>query len=198
MALNRHKHSTTAGSLEVSTLLCGTLGLLVSGVLYWIGLLGKGDLGVFHLLSQPVFQGAVPSQLSAPILFLLTAVFCFGLAFAVLDSPGAWRRVVLGLTLLVLVIAMVPTLAVWDIYFPPMMCLVGVFWTWFVGMIYAGHHSMPCDQVSSLEPLAETGIPIQDSNIEVVERKADEEPEKTQVDLEAKYQPNPSSNNGQS
>lgn len=74
-----------------------------------------------------------------------SAVFCYGIAYAVLDSAGLWRRIVLGITAVVLTLAMVPAFAVWDIYFSPFVQLVGVFWSWFCVVLYTQHHQMPCD-----------------------------------------------------
>jgi len=158
MTPDHHRHPATPGRVDTAALLYGALGFAVAGVLKWVGMLEKGDQKIFGLLHKPVFHEVVPNILGVPTLFVLTLIFCFGLAFAVLDSSGTWRRVILGFTLLVLVAAMVPALAVWEIYFPPMMCLVGVFWTWFSSMIYANHHQMPCDvsgpkvQVSDAKP----------------------------------------------
>lgn len=202
MTQNYHKHSATPGRVDSSALLCGALGLLVSGVLYRIGLLGKGDLKILNLLSQPVFGDTVPSHLSTPVLFLLTGLFCLGLAFAVLDSPGVWRRLVLGLTLLILVVAMVPTLAVWNIYFPPVVSLVGVFWTWFASMMYASHHQMPCDRITPQVQQPETQqpeeillevepepLPEEEEIIQEIKEESNEKAESPKVDLDAKYKP---------
>lgn len=200
MTQNNHKHTAAPGRVHTSALLCGAVGLLVSGAMYWVGLLGKGDSRIFETLRQPVFRGAVPSELSVPVLFLVTTLFCFGLAFAVLDSPGVWRRVVLGLTLLVLVIAMVPTLAVWNIYFPPMMSLVGVFWTWFAGMMYASHHQMPCDDRSPVvqqpqpaevkpEPVVEKKKPTPNAKKKTAAKKSKKKAKVKKEDPDAKYKP---------
>lgn len=126
-------------------LLCGAVGVLVAVAMLGLGLLEKGNQHIFNLLGRPVFRGGAPEVVSTPSLVGFTLLFCIGLAFAVLDSRGAWRRSVLGVTVLVLVAAMVPALAVWKVYFPPVMTMVGVFWTWFCTMIYASHHRMPCD-----------------------------------------------------
>lgn len=159
MSSNQHRQSTARGRVDGPALLCGAVGLIVAVVMFWVGLLGKGDLRILNLLHQPVFRGGEPDILSTAALVVLTVLFCFGLAFALLDSPGTWRRVVLGFTVLVLVVAMVPTLAVWNVYFPPMMTLVGVFWTWFGSMIYVSHHQMPCDVLNSK---------LQESNTNVI------------------------------
>ncbi|MBK1853478.1 hypothetical protein JO972_00750 [Verrucomicrobiaceae bacterium 5K15] len=145
MSSHHHNHPATPGRVDSSTLLCGTVGLLLAVAMFWVGLLGKGDQRILDMLSQPVFRGTDPTILDTRVLIGLTLLACFGLSFAVLDSAGTWRRVVLGVTVLILVAALVPVLAVWEIYFPPMMTLVGVFWSWFCAMMYVSHHEMPCE-----------------------------------------------------
>ena len=141
----QQEHSAAPGKVMISVLLYGALGVILSAVLYRVGLLGKVDQRIFNLLHEPVFQNGAPLKLAFSGLLLVTAILCFAIAYAVLDTRGMWRRVVLGLTLLVLIIGVVPTLAVWDFYFPPTMILVGVFWTWFACLVYSNHHHMPCD-----------------------------------------------------
>lgn len=198
MTQNQYRHSTTPGRVDSSALLCGGLGLLLSGVLYWVGLLGRGDLKILNLLSDAVFGGAAPSVLSAPVLITITALFCFGIAFAVLDSCGVWRRLILGITLMVLVLAMVPTLAVWDIYFPPMMSLVGVFWAWFAGILYASHYQMPCDSITQaieqpepvvVQPKVLEELPEAKPKNQAVKKNSKKKAKKKKSDPDAKYKP---------
>ncbi len=130
-------------------LLFGAAGLVLAVAMQWVGLYSRANTRLESWLLESVFRGELPAIVSLPVLILVTAVCCFGLAYAVLDSPGGWRRLILGITVLVLLFAMVPTLAVWHIYFPPFLPVVGVFWTWFCTMMYVNHHVMPCDMANS-------------------------------------------------
>ena len=189
------KNGVLPGKVGVSTLLYGALGLLVAGALDWVGLLGKGDQRILDFIFEPVFRGVVNMEFGIAVTLPLTGVLCFGLAFSVLDSGGMWRRFLLGLTVAVLVLALVPTLALWGIYFPPMVCLVGIFWTWFTSIIYAGHHQMPCDDiitqstvpyevpVAVSEPLPEVEPDKVEENI------VDEEEIQEPLDPDEKYKP---------
>ena len=135
------------GKVGVSGLLYGSVGLALSFALYWIGMFRRADAWFFDLLHEAWFSGGVPHLASVSIVVIVAAIFCYGVAFAMLDSAATWRRFVLGVTALVLTLAMVPAFAVWNVYFSPFVPVVGVFWSWFCVLIYTRHHQMPCDCV---------------------------------------------------
>lgn len=139
-----HGHRAVS-RVDVPCLLYGSVGVCLAMAIHAIGLFKASDERLLGLLLGPLFHGEVPQTLPMPVQLLGLIVFCYGLAFAVLDSPASWRRVLIGFTVLVLVLAMVPSLAVWNIYFSPFLLLVGVFWTWFCTMMYVSHHLMPCE-----------------------------------------------------
>lgn len=109
-----------------------------------LGLFEQGDVRLQQSLSG-ILPDSFQTVVSEPVLFMVAAIFSFGIAFAVLDSPAVWRRIVLGLTALVLVLAMVPVCALWQIYFSPFFVVVAFFWAWFCSMMYTSHHVMPCE-----------------------------------------------------
>jgi len=137
------------GRLNTPALLYGSVGLLLSYALHWIGMFKHADALLLESLSKPLFHEGVADQPTMLSVIVVAAVFCYGIAFAVLDSPSVWRRVLLGFTAMILTVAMVPTFAVWNIYFSPFVQLVGVFWSWFCVVIYTQHHRMPCDSIYS-------------------------------------------------
>ncbi|WP_227021343.1 hypothetical protein [Oceaniferula marina] len=126
-------------------LLYGSVGVWLAVAMELVGLFKAGDRKLLDALMSPVFHGQAPSQWPLWMQILITAACCYALAFFVLDSHGTWRRVLLGVTMLILVLSMVPTMAVWEVYFSPFLPAVGVFWTWFCSMMYVRHHVMPCD-----------------------------------------------------
>jgi len=177
-------------------LLHGSVGVAVAIVLQWVGLFGKGDARLMDTLLQPVFHGQMPELLSFPFQILVTAVFCYGLAFAVLDTAGTAKRIGLGITVLVLVLTMVPTMAVWNIYFSPFLTVVGVFWAWFCCMMYVNHHVMPCEVTSvNTEVLMAEKQSLQGSETHTQSPKGQSEKDKsvkkkvTTEDVNQKYQP---------
>lgn len=140
-----HHSSGHVSRVDIPCLLYGTIGVCLALAMHVVGLLKIGDKMMLEFLTVAVFKGQFPKELSMPVQVVLTAVFCYGLAFVILDTVGTWRRVLIGGTVLVLAMSMVPTLAVWNIYFSPFLVVVGVFWTWFCTMMYVNHHLMPCE-----------------------------------------------------
>ncbi|MCP5536039.1 MAG: YIP1 family protein [Akkermansiaceae bacterium] len=176
------------GRVDGPVLLYGGVGLALAVAMQVLGLFKKGDARLENALLEPVFHGVTPGVLSMPVLVMIAAVFCFGIAFAVLDSVGAWRRVVLGVTALVIILAMVPTFAVWKIYFSPFLPAVALFWTWFCTMMYVNHHVMPCEVSSFKFQTPNTKVRAASQPVEEkVEVKQDEEEQ--DVDPDAKYKP---------
>lgn len=158
MSLHQHYHRTDhqVSRLDWPCLVYGSVGFGVGIALQLVGLFKQANGYLLALMHKPVFHGANPETLPLPVLVCLTGILCYGVAFVILDTAGTWRRLVIGVTVLVLVVAMVPTLAVWKIYFPPFLPLSGVFWTWFCAMMYVNHHVMPCEHW----PVTSTTLPI--------------------------------------
>jgi len=204
MSSPHHHHSSAdipISRVDGPCLLHGSVGVAVAIVLQWVGMFDKGDARLMDALLKPVFHGQMPEFLSFPLQILITAVFCYGLAFAVLDTAGTGKRIGLGITVLMLVLTMVPTLAVWNIYFPPFLPVVGVFWTWFCCMMYVSHHVMPCEvaPVNSKISMARETVP-QRSNSHTQSSKNENRKEAlgekvdVTVDTNQKYKPNNKAN----
>ncbi len=132
------------GRVGSSCLLYGGVSMALALAMQLLGLFERGDARLQQSLSW-ILSDSFQTAVSEPVLFMVAAMFSFGIAFAVLDSPAAWRRIVLGLTALVLVLAMVPVCALWQIYFSPFFVVVAYFWAWFCTMMYTSQHVMPCE-----------------------------------------------------
>ncbi|MBT8036065.1 MAG: hypothetical protein KJO21_00845 [Verrucomicrobiae bacterium] len=145
MSFHHPNHMVPVGRVGGPGLLFGGVGLALAVAMQMLGWLARGDEQLKQVLLDPLFHGSISAVLAAPVLVVMAAIFCWGLAFAVLDSACTWRRMVVGVTMVVIVLAMVPTFAVWDVYFSPIIPLIAVFWTWFCTMMYVNHHVMPCD-----------------------------------------------------
>ena len=117
--MNSHdRHSSHHTSrVDIPCLLYGSVGVGLAIALHAVGLYKTADKWLVGILLDPVFQGEPPFSVSLPVQIVISAVFCYGIAFVVLDTAGTWRRVLIGGTVVVLALAMVPTLAVWQIYF---------------------------------------------------------------------------------
>ena len=126
-------------------LLYGSIGLLLALLLQKFGFFQVVDSSLQSVLASKFTPGDTMDTLSIVVLVVISAVYSIGIAWGILDSKGAWRRIVILMTAMVLVVAMVPTLAVWNIYFSPFLILTSVFVTSLCVMIYASFHRMPCD-----------------------------------------------------
>ena len=76
---------------------------------------------------------------------LITTFTSFGLIFAILSTPSAGRRLVLGFSALLLTIALIPAFAVWGILWKPFGGILAVLWSWVSASIYTATHRMPCE-----------------------------------------------------
>ncbi|MEJ6572127.1 MAG: hypothetical protein QNL01_00940 [Akkermansiaceae bacterium] len=195
MRSNHQNYAPTPGRVDGPSLLYGGIGLALAVAMQLVGLFKMGDARLKQSLLGSVFHGATPDVLAMPVLVIVAAIFCFGLAFAVLDSEATWRRVILGITALVIVFAMVPTLAVWNIYFSPFLPAIALFWTWFCTMMYVNHHVMPCEHhdpdfevTTVMHDVA--AKPVRAEKAEIVKEELKKEPHKSKpIDPEAKYKP---------
>ncbi|MGB2560347.1 MAG: hypothetical protein ACPIG6_07115 [Akkermansiaceae bacterium] len=143
----RHHHTAQPfppGRVSSSCILYGGMGMVLAVALQWLGMFKLGDVWLRQFLASVL----VDSQLFvAPVsvTYAVATVFAFGIAFAVLDSPATWRRIVLGLSGFVLLLATVPVCALWHVYFSPFPVVIAYFWAWFCSMMYVSQHRMPCE-----------------------------------------------------
>jgi len=197
--MNHHQASAQAypsGRVASSCLLYGAVGMALALAMRLLGMFDQGDIVLKQLLSgmtSDLFLVVV----SDPLLFAVAALFSFGIAFAVLDSPAPWRRMVLGLTALVVLLAMVPVCALWQIYFSPFFVVVAYFWAWFCTMMYTSQHIMPCDSDDSVHVRQSIALATSKS-VEVTAVKPKDPSVDTRVDeilapvaeqLDSKYKP---------
>ncbi len=114
------------------------VGLAALGVLDRLNALAGG------LVSRGGREG-FPKQLPEWSLWLVTMALAFGLAFAILSTPGLWRRVVLWVSSLVLVAAWAPVLSL-AAHVPAVGGpWVATLWSGVCAIIYASRHHMACD-----------------------------------------------------
>mgnify|MGYP007004889949 CR=1 FL=1 len=142
---NQAVHNHPPGRVVSSCLLYGAVSMALALAMHLSGMFEQGDARLkqaLSVLTSDVFLIVVSDRL----LFALGALCSFGIAFAMLDSSAAWRRIVLGLTALVVLLAMVPVCALWQIYFSPFFVVVAFFWSWFCTMMYTSQHIMPCER----------------------------------------------------
>lgn len=104
-----------------------------------LGVLAAFDESVLSMLAG--LEGSdgladLPQWLSWPLLGLI----CFGLGFAMIESPGGWRRLVLWITCGGVIAAAFPVAALGAFWLAPGGPMIAWVWTGVCGMIYAHRH----------------------------------------------------------
>jgi len=193
------------GRLASSCLLFGGLSLALACALHSLGLFEPGDIWLQQFLSW-MFSETLRTLVPDHLLFMVAAIFSFGIVFAVLDSPATWQRLVIGVIALVVVLTVVPACALWQLYFSPFLVGVAFFWAWFCAMMYAGQHTMPCELVPTHHIEEPQYIDNPDNvvaigagtraNVVKEDRGRDNQRKAEETDPNAKYQPKEQINDG--
>lgn len=135
-----------AGEVIIPALLCGAAGTVLSAILYLIGRYkGLDQMLKDKYVAEPYHMQGDYTLHDGWNLILLV-LMCFGISFAVLDIDKAWRRVVLFLLALVVIMLCSPVMMMWDIFWSPVMVLGGLLWSWLCAFIYSVQHTMPCER----------------------------------------------------
>lgn len=117
---------------------------------------GLASLGAVEMFNQSVASlvsrgGAetFPKHLHASVIWTATPLFAFGLAWAILSTPGTWRRMVLWISSVVIVAVWAPVLSLAahapEIGIP----WIATVWSGVCALVYSTNHQMPCDDSSS-------------------------------------------------
>lgn len=140
-------HHKPAGQIPVPLFVFGAVALLLGVMTEILGVFDGATTslrGVWESGNIALTQTAGVPDLSG---ILVTAAASFGLAGAVLMTPGYGRRVILGVSALALTIALFPAFAVWGIFWKPFGMSLAIFWSWFSSFLYACAHQMPCEGI---------------------------------------------------
>jgi hypothetical protein len=132
------------GHVAVPVAVIGSLSILLAVGLDLLGILGRLNEALAKMASQgkdPVFPNSLPDGLG----WLVAVLGGFVLPLAMLGVAGAWRRWVLWISTLFLIVSWIPVLVL--AAYAPAICipLVVVFWSGMCAVVYASRHQMPCD-----------------------------------------------------
>ena len=122
----------------------GALSLILAAGLGLLGVLDHLGPAIADLVSR---QGreSFAKRLPDWSIWLAAILFAFGLAIAILSTPGTWRRLVLWLSALVLIAAWAPVLSLAshapDVAAP----WIATAWSGLCALVYATNHHMACD-----------------------------------------------------
>jgi hypothetical protein len=125
----------------------GGLAIVLATGLALLGVLDRANRQIATLVSR---DGAerFPKQLPEWAIWLATLILAFGLTFAILETPGWWRRTILWLTTVILIAAWAPVLSLAahapDIAAP----WIATVWSGACAIVYATNHRMACDDTT--------------------------------------------------
>ena len=149
--MSRKPHRLPAGHVLVPALLIGSMALVLA-----VG------LGALHILEQVNFiagswleevgLGNFSKPLPVWLIWLTTSLVAYGLSGAILCVPCIWRRLVLWISTLAILLFWVPVLGL-ATYLPDIAApLVAAVWSGICALIYAYNHRMPVDELPISQP----------------------------------------------
>ncbi len=123
----------------------GLLSLLLAAGLQALGILNRLNAAVAFSLTG---SAVLPKSLPAWLVWIAAAFLAFGISLAILSVPGAWRRVVLWVTTLVMAGGWAPVLVLAAREPEISAVLVATGWSGVCALVYASRHRMACDGFS--------------------------------------------------
>lgn len=137
-------HARPDGHVIITAAAIGGLSTLLAAGLAILGSLDHMNAAVAGLVSRggaEKFSKQVPDW----CLWLATVLLAFGIAFAILGTPGQVRRIFLWLTSVILVAAWAPVLSL-AAHSPEIIApWIATVWSGICAIVYAANHHMPCD-----------------------------------------------------
>lgn len=141
---NDHPH------IGLAVLAAGAMALALAAGLRFLGLIGKMDDTLTHVLS-PKNMAPPLNTLDAFTLWGGTAMLAFLLPAVLLNIPGLWRRLVVWVLTFALTLAWGPVLLL-AAHKPEIgVALVAVLWSGFCAMFYTTHHVLPVDKPTTTD-----------------------------------------------
>ena len=160
----------TPGTVGTTSLLIGSMSL---GLAVGLGVLGFWDHANELLTSWISQLGNDARKVPTQFVLAIAAIMAYLLPFAMLLSPGLWRRIVLWISAMILSISWIPVLALACWQMPPCLPLVAGFWSGLCALIYASRHVLPCEVVISDVPLKK--FDVRDASITAAMSKGETE-----------------------
>ena len=145
--MRRHQHHPAhpAGHLLLPAAAIGGLSLLLAVGLELAGALDRLNAMIATLASRDGLE-TFPKQLPPWGIWLAVVLCAFGVALAILGSPGIMRRALIWLSSMFLLTAWAPVLSLAarspDIAGP----WIAALWSGVCALFYTSRHRMPCDE----------------------------------------------------
>jgi hypothetical protein len=144
-----HPHAT--GHVLVPAAAIGGLSIVLTVGLEVFNVHKLTNASIAHFVSRGGAE-TFPKHLPGWSIWLAVLVFAFGFAFAILGTPGNWRRTALWVTSGIVVAAWAPVLSLAS-YSPDISApWIATIWSGVCAVVYAARHRMPCDHPQPTDP----------------------------------------------
>jgi hypothetical protein len=134
------------GTVALPALAIGGMSLALAAGFHFLGLLGRIERALLTIPGQLGLSGE-PQVFPASIAWSVAAALAFVLPWLLLQSPASWRRAVLWLTVLALILGWIPVMGLAAKWCPLAPSLVAVGWSGLCALIYGSRHRMPCEGI---------------------------------------------------
>lgn len=139
------------GHVLLPTAAIGGLSLALAAGLETLGFLKRGNAMIAEAVSRNGLE-TFPNHLPNGCIWLAAIGFPFGVAAAMLGTPGHARRTVIAISTMVLIGAWAPVLSL-AAYAPNIAApWIATFWSCVCSMVYATNHRMPADENTAQSP----------------------------------------------
>jgi hypothetical protein len=141
---NKGVHTHPAGHVLLPVAAIGILSLGLAAGLELLGVLARVNAGIARIVSRGGAE-KFPKQLPDWCVWFSAALLAFGLAAAILGTPGPVRRVILWLSTVMLLAAWAPVLSL-AAHAPEIGApWIATLWSGVCAIVYTARHRMPCD-----------------------------------------------------
>ena len=132
-----HHHPLTVAAVVGSFSMAVALVVRISGVSLTFE---RQLLSAYLELGFPVGEGGQPWWA-----ILVRLLLTYGIAYVLLEVPGFLRRLLFFLTCLVLVVSASPGVALWGLFWSPVVAVLCSSWSAGCAILWALYHPMPCE-----------------------------------------------------
>jgi hypothetical protein len=136
------------GSVQLPAAAIGMLSLGLAAGLELLHMLEHVNEGIARIVSRGGAE-KFPKQLPDWSVWFAAALLAFGLAAAILGTPGVVRRVILWFSAVLLVTAWAPVLSL-AAHAPEIAApWIATLWSGVCALVYTSRHRMPCDGITA-------------------------------------------------
>lgn len=131
-------------------LLCALAGTVLAVGLDMMKIFSSAAQSLASYWESAPFYLVEPFLVRSEIHWVLAFFISWGVTGLTLSSAATWRRVLVGLMLLSVLITLSPVFALWGILWLPMVTGIAALWSWGCAVAYAAQHRLPCEESCEL------------------------------------------------